>query len=51
VTDYQPAAPMTLDQVRNRIIAIVEGEKRREAVQKVLLSLRDKAKIELFVSK
>jgi peptidyl-prolyl cis-trans isomerase C len=51
VTERVAPTQMTLDQVRNRIIALVEAEKRRVAVQLLLENLRAKAKIEMFVSK
>ena len=51
VTERVPPTQMTLDEVRNRIIALVEAEKRRVAVQMLLESLRAKAKIEIFVTK
>ena len=48
VTERVPPAQMTLDQVRARITALVEAEKRRVAVQLLLESLRKKAKIEII---
>jgi parvulin-like peptidyl-prolyl isomerase len=51
VTEHVPATQMTLDQVRSRIIALVETEKRRLTVQLLLEDLRKKAKIEMFVKK
>jgi parvulin-like peptidyl-prolyl isomerase len=51
VTERIPAAQMTLAQVRNRIIALVEAEKRRLEVQLLLDDLRAKAKVQVFVSK
>jgi peptidyl-prolyl cis-trans isomerase C len=51
VTERVAPTQMTLDQVRNRIITLIEAEKRRVAVQLLLENLRAKAKIEMFVSK
>ncbi len=51
VTERIPPTQMTLDQVRSRVTALIEAEKRKVAVQMLLESLRAKAKIEMFVTK
>ncbi len=51
VTERIVPTQMTLSQVRDRIAALIEAEKRRLAVQLLLEGLRKNAKIEIFVSK
>ncbi len=51
VTERVAPTQMTLDQVRERIVALIEAEKRRVAVQLLLEGLRKNAKIEMFVTK
>ncbi len=46
-TGTRPPRVLPLEEVRDRIATIVRGEKRKEALQKLLASLREKAKIEI----
>ena len=51
LTGRRPAAPIPLDQLRGRIANLIQVEKRKEALKKLLESLREKAKIEVFLAK
>lgn len=51
VTGRRAGEPVSIDLVRDRIIVIIQREKRRVALQNVLASLREKAKIEIFLEK
>ena len=51
VTPLVTSEPVSIDLVRDRIIVIIQREKRRVALQNVLASLREKAKIEIFLEK
>ena len=51
LTGRRPAEPIPLDQLRGRIANLIQVEKRKEALKKLLESLREKAKIEIFLAK
>ncbi len=51
LTGRRPAAPIPLDQISGRIGNLIQVEKRKEELKKVLESLRQKAKIEIFLEK
>ncbi len=50
-TGRREATPIPLEKVRENIVRLIQTDKRREALQKLLASLREKAKIELLLPK
>lgn len=46
VTDKKPAGTLPFDQVKDQLIAYLKTDKQRKAVQELLASLRDSAKVE-----
>ena len=51
LTGRRPAAPIPLEQIRDRIAKLIVSEKRKEELKKLLASLREKAKIEIYLAK
>ena len=50
VTDHKPAHNATFDEAKGQIAAYLQDEKRKEAVAALVKTLREQAKVEIFLS-